>query len=171
MVLYDMFSNNTNTTNATFELGAATTSWNQRLEKLAKGNRAISGDISAFIIIPYSIIFLLSVVGNSLVIMTLIRHEKMRTVTNVFLLNLAISDLLLAVFCMPFSLVPMFMQEFIFGPVVCVLLRYAQGMMLLLLLPFCCMVVYIVFVTVGTVADFVAAVEDAIAVVGVVAVA
>ena len=75
----------------------------------------------------YSIIFLLSVVGNTLVIVTLAQHRRMRTVTNVFLLNLSISDLLLAVFCMPFTLIPTLLRDFIFGKVMCVLIRYLQG--------------------------------------------
>ncbi|XP_041357708.1 cholecystokinin receptor type A-like [Gigantopelta aegis] len=75
----------------------------------------------------YSIIFLLSVTGNILIIVTLIQNKRMRTVTNVFLLNLAISDLLLAVFCMPFTLVPVLLQNFIFGAVMCVMIRYLQA--------------------------------------------
>ena len=75
----------------------------------------------------YSTIFILSVVGNGLVILTLVQNKRMRTVTNVFLLNLAISDLLLAVFCMPFTLIPLLIKNFIFGPVMCVCIRYAQG--------------------------------------------
>lgn len=75
----------------------------------------------------YSIIFLLSVVGNVLVIVTLIQNKRMRTVTNVFLLNLAISDLLLAVFCMPFTLVPVLLRDFIFGGAMCIMIRYLQG--------------------------------------------
>lgn len=51
----------------------------------------------------------------------------MRTVTNVFLLNLAISDLLLAVFAMPFTLIPIMIRNFIFGPFMCTSIRYAQG--------------------------------------------
>ena len=87
-----------------------------------------SSKMSAFLSIPYAVIFLLSVVGNCLVILTLVRHKKMRTITNMYLLNLAVSDLLLAVFCMPFTLVPMMMQAFIFGNVICVMIRYLQGM-------------------------------------------
>ncbi|ESP01986.1 hypothetical protein LOTGIDRAFT_111302 [Lottia gigantea] len=75
----------------------------------------------------YSVIFLLSMVGNILVIATLIQNKRMRTVTNVFLLSLAISDLLLAVFCMPFTLVPVLLRNFIFGAVMCVLIRYLQA--------------------------------------------
>ena len=60
-------------------------------------------------------------------IITLIQNKRMRTVTNVFLLNLSISDLLLAVFCMPFTIVPIMLKNFIFGPVICVMIRYLQG--------------------------------------------
>ena len=75
----------------------------------------------------YCLVFLLSVVGNLLVIITLIQNKRMRTVTNVFLLNLSVSDLLLAVFCMPFTIVPIMLKNFIFGPVICVMIRYLQG--------------------------------------------
>ena len=75
----------------------------------------------------YCLIFLLSVVGNTLVIVTLAQNRRMRTVTNVFLLNLSISDLLLAVFCMPFTLIPTLLRNFIFGKTMCILLRYLQG--------------------------------------------
>ncbi|KAL8559560.1 hypothetical protein ACOMHN_018723 [Nucella lapillus] len=75
----------------------------------------------------YVLIFLLSVVGNVLVMVTLMQNKKMRTVTNVFLLNLAVSDLLLAVFCMPFTIIPILMQNFVFGAAMCVMIRYLQG--------------------------------------------
>ncbi|XP_076467554.1 cholecystokinin receptor type A-like [Babylonia areolata] len=76
----------------------------------------------------YVAIFVLSVVGNVLVVVTLAQNKKMRTVTNVFLLNLAVSDLLLAVFCMPFTIIPLLLRSFVFGEVMCVLIRYVQGL-------------------------------------------
>lgn len=90
--------------------------------------RSISFDSSGEIRISmYSIVFLVSVFGNLFVILTIIRNLRMRTVTNVFLLNLSVGDLLLAIFCMPFTLVPMLLRNFIFGAVMCVLIRYLQG--------------------------------------------
>ncbi len=44
------------------------------------------------LILPYSIIFLLAIIGNSLVIITLCANRRMQSVTNMFLLNLAVSD-------------------------------------------------------------------------------
>ncbi|XP_033016248.1 cholecystokinin receptor type A [Lacerta agilis] len=78
-------------------------------------------------ILLYSLIFLLSVLGNTLVIAVLIRNKRMRTVTNIFLLSLAISDLMLCFFCMPFTLIPNLLKDFIFGLAFCKLSSYFMG--------------------------------------------
>ncbi|XP_040822260.1 cholecystokinin receptor type A [Ochotona curzoniae] len=75
----------------------------------------------------YSLIFLLSVLGNTLVITVLIRNKRMRTVTNIFLLSLAISDLMLCLFCMPFNLIPNLLKDFIFGSALCKTTTYLMG--------------------------------------------
>ncbi|XP_076336271.1 cholecystokinin receptor type A-like [Tachypleus tridentatus] len=75
----------------------------------------------------YLLIFVLAVLGNVLVIVTLTQNKRMRTVTNVFLMNLAVSDLLLGVFCMPFTLVGSLLRNFIFGDVMCRLIPYLQA--------------------------------------------
>lgn len=94
---------------------------------LPKFGRTSQSPLTYVLIVIYSLIFVAAVLGNVLVIFTLVHNKRMRTVTNVFLLNLAISDLLLAVFCMPFTLIPIFLKSFIFGPTMCVLIRYLQG--------------------------------------------
>jgi cholecystokinin-like receptor len=51
-----------------------------------------AGGFGSEVMIPlYSVIFILSVLGNILVIVTLTQNRRMRTVTNVFLLNLVSS--------------------------------------------------------------------------------
>ncbi|EZA56385.1 Cholecystokinin receptor [Ooceraea biroi] len=92
--------------------------------------RQSSGQASILenLIIPlYGTIFFLSIVGNSLVLITLARNKRMRTVTNVYLLNLAISDLLLGVFCMPFTLLGQILKNFVFGLTMCKLIPYFQA--------------------------------------------
>ncbi|XP_076548373.1 cholecystokinin receptor type A [Osmia lignaria lignaria] len=85
-------------------------------------------DLLESLIIPlYGTIFLLSMIGNSLVLITLARNKRMRTVTNVYLLNLAVSDLLLGVFCMPFTLLGQMLKNFVFGITMCKLIPYFQA--------------------------------------------
>lgn len=75
----------------------------------------------------YATILLLSVLGNALVILTLVQNRRMRTITNVFLLNLAVSDLLLGVLCMPITLLGALLRDFVFGGLMCKLMPYLQG--------------------------------------------
>ncbi|XP_041662501.1 cholecystokinin receptor [Cheilinus undulatus] len=78
-------------------------------------------------ILLYSLIFFLSVVGNLLIIVVLSFNKRMRTVTNTFLLSLAVSDLMMAVFCMPFTLIPSILKDFIFGATMCKIVSYLMG--------------------------------------------
>uniref|UniRef100_A0A3Q2PQB0 Gastrin/cholecystokinin type B receptor n=1 Tax=Fundulus heteroclitus TaxID=8078 RepID=A0A3Q2PQB0_FUNHE len=75
----------------------------------------------------YVIIFLLSVVGNGLIITVLLRNPCMRTVTNLFLLSLALSDLMVSVVCLPFTIIPNIMKDFIFGTGMCKMVMYFMG--------------------------------------------
>ncbi|KAJ8013184.1 hypothetical protein DPEC_G00050640, partial [Dallia pectoralis] len=84
-------------------------------------------EVDSLRILLYSVIFLLSVFGNLLIIVVLTVNKRMRTVTNSFLLSLAVSDLMMAIFCMPFTLIPNLMEDFIFGAVMCKILSYLMG--------------------------------------------
>ncbi|MBN3302742.1 IPYR pyrophosphatase, partial [Amia calva] len=61
--------------------------------------------VATIFIFAYILIFFLCMVGNILVCFIVLRSKQMRTVTNIFILNLAISDLLVGIFCMPTTLV------------------------------------------------------------------
>ncbi|XP_017873021.1 PREDICTED: cholecystokinin receptor-like [Drosophila arizonae] len=101
-------------------------------------NRSVSrviADVPIWVIPCYSIILLCAVVGNLLVVLTLVQNRRMRTITNVFLLNLAISDILLGVLCMPVTLVGTLLRNFIFGEFLCKLIQFSQGKRLLAALP------------------------------------
>lgn len=84
------------------------------------------GDLTLRILL-YSLIFLVSVIGNLLIIVVLTVNKRMRTVTNTFLLSLAVSDLMMAVFCMPFTLIPSILKDFIFGAAMCKTVSYLMG--------------------------------------------
>ncbi|XP_078099828.1 cholecystokinin receptor-like [Sander vitreus] len=85
-------------------------------------------DMDSFRILLYSLIFLLSVFGNLLIIVVLMLNKRMRTVTNSFLLSLAVSDLMMAIFCMPFTLIPNILKDFIFGEAMCKTMSYFMGL-------------------------------------------
>lgn len=55
-------------------------------------------------LILYALIFLVSVIGNALVCVVIIMRRKMRTVTNCFILNLAVADLAVTCICIPFDI-------------------------------------------------------------------
>ncbi|CAJ0580669.1 unnamed protein product, partial [Mesorhabditis spiculigera] len=74
----------------------------------------------------FCIIFLLSVLGNCLVIVVISTQRAMRSITNIYLMNLAVSDLLLSVVCMPPTLVITVMNCWMFGAIMCKLLAYLQ---------------------------------------------
>ncbi|XP_053701422.1 G-protein coupled receptor 135 isoform X2 [Synchiropus splendidus] len=56
-------------------------------------------------------IFLLSSLGNSAVVIVIIKHRQLRTVTNAFIMSLSLADFLTAVLCLPFSFVMLFSKD------------------------------------------------------------
>lgn len=80
------------------------------------------------LITAYSLIILLGLLGNSLVIYMIIRYRTMRTVTNFFIANLALADLLVDTLCLPFTLVYTLLDEWKFGAVLCHMVPFAQAL-------------------------------------------
>lgn len=75
----------------------------------------------------YGNIFVLGVFGNALVCFVVARNRQMQTVTNLFITNLALSDVLLCVLAVPFTPLYTFLGGWIFGRTLCHLVPYAQG--------------------------------------------
>lgn len=61
--------------------------------------------VAAVFTVSYLLIFVVCMLGNGVVCFIVLRSRNMRTVTNLFILNLAVSDLLVGIFCMPTTLV------------------------------------------------------------------
>ncbi|VDO25109.1 unnamed protein product [Haemonchus placei] len=78
------------------------------------------------VVFTFITIFLLSVIGNALVIVVIMQQRAMRSITNIYLLNLAITDLMLSVVCMPPTLFSMVMNCWIFGNTLCKVFAYLQ---------------------------------------------
>lgn len=74
----------------------------------------------------YGIIFFLGTLGNVLVCYVVCSNRAMQTVTNLFITNLALSDILLCL-VIPFTPLYTFIGRWIFGRVVCHLVPYVQA--------------------------------------------
>ncbi|KAK0161478.1 hypothetical protein PV327_009944 [Microctonus hyperodae] len=61
--------------------------------------------MTAVYCVAYMFVFVVGLVGNSFVIAVVYRSPRMRTVTNFFIVNLAVADVLVIVFCLPATLV------------------------------------------------------------------
>uniref|UniRef100_A0A3B4Z7C6 Neuropeptide Y receptor type 2 n=1 Tax=Seriola lalandi dorsalis TaxID=1841481 RepID=A0A3B4Z7C6_SERLL len=84
--------------------------------------------VQVILILAYSTIILFGVIGNSLVIYVVFKFKNLRTVTNFFIVNLAVADLLVNTLCLPFTLIYTLYGEWKFGQVLCFMLPCAQGM-------------------------------------------
>lgn len=69
----------------------------------------------------FVVMILVAIIGNLIVIWIIVAHRRMRTVTNLFLLNLAIADFLLASGNAAFNFVFMLNSHWPFGSVFCVI--------------------------------------------------
>uniref|UniRef100_A0A3P9JN47 Neuropeptide FF receptor 2 n=1 Tax=Oryzias latipes TaxID=8090 RepID=A0A3P9JN47_ORYLA len=83
--------------------------------------------VAAVFTVSYLLIFVVCMVGNGVVCFIVLRSKNMRTVTNLFILNLAISDLLVGIFCMPTTLLDNIITGWPFGSIVCKLSGMVQG--------------------------------------------
>lgn len=68
----------------------------------------------------------LAVTGNMVVIVVLSVGRRSRTDLRAFLLNLAVADLTMAAFCMPFTFTTTMLHDWIFGAVMCTVVLFVQ---------------------------------------------
>ncbi|CAL1271307.1 unnamed protein product [Larinioides sclopetarius] len=75
----------------------------------------------------YISIFFIGICGNVLICYVVFRNKSMHTVTNFFIANLALSNILLCTFAVPFTSIYFFMSKWVFGRVLCHLVPYIEG--------------------------------------------
>lgn len=79
------------------------------------------------IILAYVIIILFGVFANGLICYVVMKKKKLRTVRNMFIMNLAISDMVMCTFCMPFTLVKLLLKNWPLGDAMCRLIPWLQA--------------------------------------------
>ncbi|RMC13502.1 hypothetical protein DUI87_08578 [Hirundo rustica rustica] len=80
----------------------------------------------AFVLICV-LIFALALFGNCLVLYVVTRSKAMRTVTNIFICSLALSDLLIAFFCVPFTMLQNISSNWLGGAFACKMVPFVQS--------------------------------------------
>lgn len=79
-----------------------------------------------FLVVAYSTTTLFSVVGNSLAILVFLLGRRSKTDLRWFFINLAVTDLVMALFCMPFTFTYTMLQEWVFSVPMCPFVLYMQ---------------------------------------------
>ena len=75
----------------------------------------------------YSIIMITAIIGNVLIILVVVRNKSMRTTTNFYIVNLAVSDLLVTCFCTWVRLVDNLTEGWVLGTFFCKANTFTQG--------------------------------------------
>lgn len=71
--------------------------------------------------IVFSLIFFVGVLGNGTLVLIFLRHRIMRNVPNTYIFSLAVGDLLVIVFCVPFTSIIYTTKSYPWGEFICVL--------------------------------------------------
>ena len=79
-------------------------------------------------VVVYTLLSLVTVGGNALVCLIVFHYMGMTTVTNLFIANLALTDLLIGLFCIPIVLISDYLlADWPFGSLMCKLTSFAQS--------------------------------------------
>ncbi|CAM1303796.1 HCRTR2 (predicted) [Pycnogonum litorale] len=73
------------------------------------------------------LVFIVGIVGNLLVCISVYRNRSMRTVTNYFIVNLAVADFLVILICLPPTVLWDVTETWFFGSSLCKLIVYFQN--------------------------------------------
>lgn len=88
----------------------------------------IALDLQIGMTIVYAIVFLISLLGNTVMIYVIFKTRELRTTTNVLLANMAVADLLITFFTMPYCVIFLYLQNVwfpgIFGDITCKIVQY-----------------------------------------------
>ncbi|KAJ8380114.1 hypothetical protein SKAU_G00008920 [Synaphobranchus kaupii] len=85
---------------------------------------SVSG--ATFLIVAYSAMVAVGLIGNTCLVFVISRQKDMRNVTNIFIANLSCSDILVGVVCLPATIIYTLMDRWILGEVLCKVTPFVQ---------------------------------------------
>nr|CAD7571603.1 unnamed protein product [Timema californicum] len=116
-----------NTTSSYNNSGEVLVDYNYTIDCDATIGQLSSPYYQSALYILYGAIFVLALCGNGLVCYVVQASPRMRTVTNYFIVNLAVGDILMTLLCIPFSFVTtLLLQHWPFGRIMCSTVSYSQ---------------------------------------------
>ncbi|XP_028852481.1 neuropeptide Y receptor Y8b [Denticeps clupeoides] len=85
---------------------------------------SVSG--TTLLIVAYSIVVAVGLVGNTCLVLVITQQKELRNVTNIFIANLSCSDILVCIICLPVTLIYTLMDSWILGEVLCKISPFVQ---------------------------------------------
>ncbi|XP_023655268.2 neuropeptide Y receptor type 5 [Paramormyrops kingsleyae] len=113
------------TRNETFTNNASDPIHNTYIPSWEDFNSSVN-DVRYFLIGLYTTVSILGLLGNILILMTLARKWKEKTIINFLVGHLAFSDILVVLFCSPFTLTCVLLDHWIFGEAMCHIVPFLQ---------------------------------------------
>uniref|UniRef100_A0A4W4HHM8 G-protein coupled receptor 83 n=1 Tax=Electrophorus electricus TaxID=8005 RepID=A0A4W4HHM8_ELEEL len=100
--------------------------WRSLVGKKRGGVDSQHATVKALLIFAYSVIIIISLFGNILVCHVVIKNKRMHSATSLFIVNLAIADILITLLNTPFTLVRFVNSTWVFGRGMCHISRFVQ---------------------------------------------
>ncbi|XP_054706482.1 tachykinin-like peptides receptor 99D [Uloborus diversus] len=82
--------------------------------------------VAALLLVSYGAVFLVAVVGNICVLWVVISRRRMRTVTNYFIGNLALADVVIGLLAVPFQFQAALLQKWLLPAFMCAFCPFIQ---------------------------------------------
>jgi hypothetical protein len=89
---------------------------------------------SRLFIFIYSTLFVVGLVGNFVVIYFVLFYKRLQTMTNKFITNLSVADLLVIIICIPVTASRYVTNKWIFGEIICRTSSFIQGFFYIILI-------------------------------------
>lgn len=83
--------------------------------------------LTVFFCIAYVLVFIIGFLGNLLTVAVVYRLPRMRSVTNYFIVSLAIADILVLMLCLPGTLMSNIFVPWVLGRTMCKVVPFIQG--------------------------------------------
>ncbi|NXC04355.1 GPR83 protein, partial [Orthonyx spaldingii] len=100
--------------------------WQRFVDRSRYGAESQSTTVKALLIAAYSFIIVFSLFGNVLVCHVVIKTKRVPSATSLFIVNLAVADIMITLLNTPFTLARFVNSTWIFGKGMCHVSRFAQ---------------------------------------------